>query len=161
MKLVKVKGLCNCSELPRPSKLRCKFTSFSGGCWQGVVDEDIWFFAVWVKSLTLLSCLTVFDTVYSILYMNDTYKYICIGNIHANSVFKENNHLLSVAVWEYFGVISFRLLGIFWKCARIGERKSPYVAVCCIAMAISILFFTWRLEWITSQIRSDTMNSTG
>lgn len=34
------------------------------------------------------------------------------------------------------------LLGIFWKCARIGERKSPYVAVCCIAMAISILFFT-------------------
>uniref|UniRef100_A0A8D0GFE5 Protein kish n=1 Tax=Sphenodon punctatus TaxID=8508 RepID=A0A8D0GFE5_SPHPU len=32
------------------------------------------------------------------------------------------------------------LLGIFWKCARIGERKSPYVAVCCIAMAFSILF---------------------
>ncbi|CAH8641796.1 unnamed protein product [Heterobilharzia americana] len=27
------------------------------------------------------------------------------------------------------------LLGLFWKCARIGERKSPYVAVCCIAMA--------------------------
>ncbi|XP_053072261.1 protein kish-A-like [Acinonyx jubatus] len=23
------------------------------------------------------------------------------------------------------------LLGIFWKCARIGERKSPYVTVCC------------------------------
>ncbi|KAL3842459.1 hypothetical protein ACJMK2_020470 [Sinanodonta woodiana] len=33
-------------------------------------------------------------------------------------------------------------LGIFWKCARIGERKSPYVAVCCIAMALSILFWT-------------------
>ncbi|XP_044302491.1 protein kish-A [Varanus komodoensis] len=32
------------------------------------------------------------------------------------------------------------LLGIFWKCARIGERKSPYVAICCIAMAFSILF---------------------
>ncbi|XP_020645914.1 protein kish-A isoform X1 [Pogona vitticeps] len=32
------------------------------------------------------------------------------------------------------------LLGIFWKCARIGERKSPYVAVCCIAMAFSVLF---------------------
>ncbi|XP_008851515.1 protein kish-A isoform X1 [Nannospalax galili] len=32
------------------------------------------------------------------------------------------------------------LLGIFWKCARIGERKSPYVAVCCIVMAFSILF---------------------
>ncbi|CAM1297064.1 Uncharacterised protein g1709 [Pycnogonum litorale] len=32
------------------------------------------------------------------------------------------------------------LLGIFWKCARIGERKSPYVAFCCVAMAFSILF---------------------
>ncbi|XP_046716536.1 protein kish-A isoform X2 [Silurus meridionalis] len=31
-------------------------------------------------------------------------------------------------------------LGIFWKCARIGERKSPYVACCCIIMAFSILF---------------------
>ncbi|KAL9981142.1 hypothetical protein ACROYT_G009806 [Oculina patagonica] len=33
------------------------------------------------------------------------------------------------------------LLGIFWKAARIGERKSPYVAICCIAMAASILFW--------------------
>ncbi|KAF6035800.1 TMEM167A [Bugula neritina] len=34
------------------------------------------------------------------------------------------------------------LLGIFWKCARIGERKSPWVGFCCIAMAFSILFLT-------------------
>ncbi|XP_037360526.1 protein kish-A-like [Talpa occidentalis] len=32
------------------------------------------------------------------------------------------------------------LLGIIWKCARIGEWKSPYVAVCCIVTAFSILF---------------------
>ncbi|XP_076641856.1 transmembrane protein 167A-like protein ksh [Halictus rubicundus] len=32
--------------------------------------------------------------------------------------------------------------GTFWKCARIGERKSPYVAVCCVLMAFSILFWT-------------------
>ncbi|KAL4623218.1 transmembrane protein 167a precursor-like [Arapaima gigas] len=31
------------------------------------------------------------------------------------------------------------VLGIFWKCARIGERKSPYVACCCVIMAFSIL----------------------
>ncbi|XP_064475120.1 protein kish-A [Ornithodoros turicata] len=31
-------------------------------------------------------------------------------------------------------------LGIFWKCARIGERKSPWVAACCVSMAFSILF---------------------
>uniref|UniRef100_A0AAY4BGD1 Protein kish n=1 Tax=Denticeps clupeoides TaxID=299321 RepID=A0AAY4BGD1_9TELE len=31
-------------------------------------------------------------------------------------------------------------LGIFWKCARIGERKSPYVAFCCVIMAFTILF---------------------
>ncbi|KAK8759566.1 transmembrane protein 167A-like protein ksh [Amblyomma americanum] len=34
------------------------------------------------------------------------------------------------------------LLGVFWKCARIGERKSPWVAGCCVAMAVSILFWT-------------------
>ncbi|XP_063980602.1 protein kish-A [Diachasmimorpha longicaudata] len=32
--------------------------------------------------------------------------------------------------------------GIFWKCARIGERKSPYVAVGCLFMAFSILFWS-------------------
>ncbi|CAH8867812.1 unnamed protein product [Trichobilharzia szidati] len=32
------------------------------------------------------------------------------------------------------------LLGLFWKCARIGERKSPYVAVCCLGMACAVLF---------------------
>ncbi|XP_041578279.1 protein kish-A-like [Vulpes lagopus] len=32
------------------------------------------------------------------------------------------------------------LFGVFWKCARIGEWKSPYVAVRCIVMAFSILF---------------------
>ncbi|XP_059756590.1 protein kish-A-like [Balaenoptera ricei] len=32
------------------------------------------------------------------------------------------------------------LLGIFWKCARNGERKSPYVVACCIVMAFNILF---------------------
>lgn len=30
--------------------------------------------------------------------------------------------------------------GVFWKCARIGERKSPWVAACCLGMAFSILF---------------------
>lgn len=34
------------------------------------------------------------------------------------------------------------LIGIFWKCARIGERLSPYVSICCILMAVSILFTT-------------------
>ncbi|XP_076176748.1 transmembrane protein 167A-like protein ksh [Ptiloglossa arizonensis] len=32
--------------------------------------------------------------------------------------------------------------GTFWKCARIGERKSPYVAVGCLFMALSILFWS-------------------
>lgn len=29
------------------------------------------------------------------------------------------------------------LFGIFWKCARIGERLSPYVSACCVLMAVS------------------------
>jgi hypothetical protein len=31
-----------------------------------------------------------------------------------------------------------RALGIFWKLARIGERLSPYVAICCVFMAGSV-----------------------
>ena len=34
-------------------------------------------------------------------------------------------------------------MGSFWKCARIGERLSPYVAFGCLAMAFQILFITW------------------
>ncbi|CAK9819821.1 Protein kish-A [Anthophora plagiata] len=34
------------------------------------------------------------------------------------------------------------LQGTLWKCARLGERKSPYVAVSCLLMALSILFWT-------------------
>lgn len=27
-------------------------------------------------------------------------------------------------------------IGIFWKCARIGERLSPYVSIFCVFMAV-------------------------
>lgn len=27
-------------------------------------------------------------------------------------------------------------MGIFWKCARIGERLSPYISICCVIMAV-------------------------
>ena len=33
-------------------------------------------------------------------------------------------------------------LGTFWKCARIGERLSPYVAIGCILMALHTLFIS-------------------
>ncbi|RKU43358.1 hypothetical protein DL546_005863 [Coniochaeta pulveracea] len=29
-------------------------------------------------------------------------------------------------------------MGIFWKCARIGERLSPYISICCVLMAVSL-----------------------
>ncbi|KKP07389.1 hypothetical protein THAR02_00451 [Trichoderma harzianum] len=28
------------------------------------------------------------------------------------------------------------VMGIFWKCARIGERLSPYISICCVIMAV-------------------------
>ncbi|XP_019196165.1 PREDICTED: protein kish-B, partial [Ipomoea nil] len=31
--------------------------------------------------------------------------------------------------------------GFFWKAARIGERLSPWVAVGCLTMGVSIIFF--------------------
>lgn len=43
-----------------------------------------------------------------------------------------------------------RLLGTFWKCARIGERLSPYVSVCCISMALYLVFWSswdWAPNW--------------
>lgn len=36
-----------------------------------------------------------------------------------------------------------RVLGTFWKCARIGERKSPFVACSCVIMAFTLLFYSW------------------
>ncbi|KAI9004140.1 hypothetical protein BC832DRAFT_531834, partial [Gaertneriomyces semiglobifer] len=33
-------------------------------------------------------------------------------------------------------------LGLFWKAARIGERLSPYVSLCCIVMGLRYLFYT-------------------
>jgi len=33
------------------------------------------------------------------------------------------------------------LLGTFWKFARIGERKSPWVSGCCVLMAFGLLFW--------------------
>ena len=32
-------------------------------------------------------------------------------------------------------------LGTFWKFARIGERKSPWIAAACVVMAISDLIY--------------------
>uniref|UniRef100_F6HG78 Protein kish n=2 Tax=Vitis vinifera TaxID=29760 RepID=F6HG78_VITVI len=31
--------------------------------------------------------------------------------------------------------------GFFWKAARIGERLSPWVAVGCFTMGVSVIFF--------------------
>ena len=34
------------------------------------------------------------------------------------------------------------VLGTFWKLARIGERLSPWVATCCVGMALHCLFIS-------------------
>ena len=38
-------------------------------------------------------------------------------------------------------------LGIFWKCARVGERLSPYVSLCCLVMAVSAMFLPLFFSW--------------
>ncbi|KAG8160403.1 hypothetical protein KVR01_009939 [Diaporthe batatas] len=30
-------------------------------------------------------------------------------------------------------------MGVFWKCARVGERLSPYISICCVGMALSFM----------------------
>jgi hypothetical protein len=37
--------------------------------------------------------------------------------------------------WEMLTTV-LRFLGVFWKCARMGERLSPYMSLCCVAMAV-------------------------
>lgn len=69
--------------------------------------------------------------------------YICNRLNLSFYLFKEiyNIHVkYTCELKNYF--LFFRPLGTFWKLARIGERKSPYVSFCCIAMAFSILFWT-------------------
>jgi hypothetical protein len=34
------------------------------------------------------------------------------------------------------------LMGIFWKFARIGERLSPYISLCCGFMAVRS--YSWK-----------------
>ncbi|KAK8202871.1 hypothetical protein IWZ01DRAFT_115272 [Phyllosticta capitalensis] len=52
------------------------------------------------------------------------------------------------------------VFGIFWKFARVGERLSPYVSLCCVLMAVRApslpLFLTTdrRLTRRTSRLRS-------
>ena len=36
----------------------------------------------------------------------------------------------------------YSFLGLFWKSARIGERKSQYIATACVLMAVNILFWS-------------------
>ncbi|ONH75458.1 Protein kish-A, partial [Pichia kudriavzevii] len=31
------------------------------------------------------------------------------------------------------------IMGVFWKCARIGERMSPYVCISCFVIAVNQL----------------------
>ncbi|KAJ3040252.1 hypothetical protein HDV00_011230 [Rhizophlyctis rosea] len=34
------------------------------------------------------------------------------------------------------------VLGLFWKAARIGERLSPYVSLCCVIMAVRYIIYS-------------------
>ncbi|KAI0667566.1 hypothetical protein C8Q78DRAFT_982126 [Trametes maxima] len=55
--------------------------------------------------------------------------------------------LLLICTCTYVRAVAPRLidrnkegfLGLFWMSARIGERLSPYVALACVAMAITLL----------------------
>lgn len=43
--------------------------------------------------------------------------------------------------WQYQFVVQKAnnknsVMGVFWKCARIGERLSPYISLCCVIMAV-------------------------
>ncbi|KAF2471684.1 DUF1242-domain-containing protein [Lindgomyces ingoldianus] len=35
------------------------------------------------------------------------------------------------------------VVSVFWKCARVGERLSPYVSLACVVMAASKFMGQW------------------
>jgi hypothetical protein len=45
------------------------------------------------------------------------------------------------------------IFGVFWKCARIGERLSPYVSLACVAMAVSLFLpiFFWGRVFVVGE----------
>ncbi|KAF2662113.1 DUF1242-domain-containing protein [Lophiostoma macrostomum CBS 122681] len=57
--------------------------------------------------------------------------------------------LLTICTSAYFHAIFPRVMdqnkdnyfvSPFWKCARVGERLSPYVSMACLVMAVCMLF---------------------
>ena len=61
-----------------------------------------------------------------------TYQIIKSANVNLWISFAHCKHIY----------IFFRAMGTFWKMARIGERKSPWVAAACVLMAVNILFLS-------------------
>lgn len=74
--------------------------------------------------------------------------------------------------------IRHRLMGIFWKAARIGERLSPYISLCCVFMAVGcpsslpfpsrfppasslLLLLLYLFVWTSSPSRSLTLQASG
>ncbi|KAH9946706.1 DUF1242-domain-containing protein [Amylocystis lapponica] len=55
--------------------------------------------------------------------------------------------LLMICTCTYMRAVAPRLIdrnkegffGVFWMSARIGERLSPYVALACVVMAVTVL----------------------
>ena len=52
----------------------------------------------------------------------------------------------------YGGWFKFSLFDTLSILFSVGERKSPYIAVCCIAMAASILFWQWSSNLLLASI---------
>jgi hypothetical protein len=60
-------------------------------------------------------------------------------------------------IYAYRLLLNDSFIGIFWKCARIGERLSPYVSICCVIMAVSqarsptkakkLMFYLFRSQY--------------
>jgi len=49
-----------------------------------------------------------------------------------------------------FADVRSSFTSVFWRAARIGERLSPYISVCCVVMAVSIAFLPISIASLTS-----------
>lgn len=61
--------------------------------------------------------------------------FICTCAYYRASTFKPNSEFPTFLDKHRHGFFSFA-----WKAARIGERLSPWVSVCCVFMAVHLLF---------------------
>lgn len=65
--------------------------------------------------------------------------HMCAGQHQGSSTATVRGELCWNYAWLHCAIADGSFSGLVWKCARIGERLSPYVSLACVVMAVMVL----------------------